>query len=85
MDLAPIIEYILSQVPKDFNGKANWLGVKMSPHTPMTFINKITATHVYTNEGKYPWEQCSNKVILTIYQRLKLNEAAINDAGRKTG
>lgn len=75
-----VIDYILSQVPCSFYGKENWLGVKMSPHTPMTFVNKITATHVYTNEGEYCWEECPREVIQTIYQRLKLNEATINDA-----
>lgn len=69
-----MIEYILTQVPKKFCGKENWLGVKMSPHSPMIFINSVTKEGVETNEGFYKWEQCSRQIIGTIYQRLKLLE-----------
>lgn len=69
-----MIEYILTQVPKRFSGKENWLGVKMTPHTPMIFINEITEDGVETNEGFYEWSQCNRQIIGTIYQRLKLLE-----------
>lgn len=67
-----MVEYILTQCPKEFHGKENWLGVKMSPHSPMIFINKVSADGVKTNEGNYTWGQCSQEIISTIYQRLKL-------------
>lgn len=67
------IEYILSQCPKSFNGN-NKLYFKMTPHTPMLFINKVTEEGVETNNGFYAWSECSQSIINTLYQRLKLNE-----------
>lgn len=71
-----VIKYILGKTPQTFFGKSNWLGVKMSPHSEMIFINKITATGIETNKGEYSWCNCPKEIINTIYQRLKLNEAA---------
>ena len=68
------LEYILTQVPKSFGGKENWLGFKTTPHTPMRFINEITKEGVKTNEGFYNWDEVGEKTIQTIYQRLKWNE-----------
>jgi hypothetical protein len=69
-----MIEYIKTQAPKEFRGKENWLGVKMSPHQSMEFINKVTAEGVVTNAGQYSWSECSQQIISTIYQRLKLSD-----------
>lgn len=68
------LKYILTKVPASFGGKDNWLGVKMSPHTSMEFINEVDADGVKTNYTRYAWDECSNEIIATIYQRLKLNE-----------
>lgn len=74
--MSETLDYILSvDLPKEFRGKENWLGVKMSPHTPMLFINKVTREGVETNAGSFTWDKCSTNIINTIYQRLKLNEA----------
>ena len=69
-----MIKYIITQCPKEFNGRENWLGVKMTPHTPMIFVNGITEDGVETNEGFYQYQDCSQAIISTIYQRLKLHD-----------
>lgn len=69
-----LLDYILKNCPQEYHGKEYWLGVKMTPHQPMIFINKVTKEGVETNEGFYDWEGCSGQVISTIYQRMKLNE-----------
>ena len=68
------LDYILTQCPAEFHGKQNWLGFKATPHTPMRFINQVTAEGVKTNEGFYNWDEVDQKTIQTIYQRLKWNE-----------
>lgn len=75
-----MLEYILEQCPQEYNGKENWLGVKMSPHSPMMFINKVTKEGIETNEGFYDWDGCSKEVIGTIYQRMRLNEKKFKEA-----
>ena len=69
------LQYILTQCPAEFHGKETWLGFKATPHTPMRFINKVTADGIKTNEGEFKWSQVDDRTIATIYQRLKLNEA----------
>lgn len=72
--MTDMIPYILTKTPAKFGGKDNWLGVKMSPHLPMEFINEVTELGVKTNKGFFYWSQCPSEVIQTIYQRLKLKE-----------
>lgn len=67
-----MISFILSKTPVNFGGKDDWLGVKMSPHQPFEFINKIGKGGIETSVTKYSWDECHNEVIQTIYQRLKL-------------
>lgn len=69
-----MIYYILSKTPVSFGGKDNWLGVKMSPHQSMEFINKIEDHGITTSVTKYSWDECPNPVIQTIYQRIRLLE-----------
>ena len=69
-----MLDYILSQCPQEFRGKENWLGYKLTPHTPMKFINKITSEGIETNQGNYTWDKVDKNTLGTIYQRLKLNE-----------
>lgn len=74
-----MLAYIKTRVPVAFSGKQNWLGFKMSPHLPMEFINKVTIEGVETSITKYSWDECSQQIISTIYQRLKLNDTANNN------
>jgi hypothetical protein len=67
-----MISFILSKIPINFGGKDNWLGVKMSPHQSMEFINKVEETGITTSVTRYSWDECSDPVIQTIYQRVKL-------------
>lgn len=67
-----MISFILSNAPVKFGGKENWLGVKMSPHQSMEFINKVEQSGITTSVTNYSWDECSDEVIATIYQRLKL-------------
>lgn len=69
-----MLVYILSKVPASFCGKDNYLSVKISPHTPICYINEISSDGVKTSEGFYEWHQCPKTVVATIYQRLKLIE-----------
>lgn len=67
------MDYIFTQIPAEFS-KSEWLGIKMSPHSKMIFINKVSNDGIETSEGLKSWPQCSDQIISTIYQRLKLNE-----------
>lgn len=80
-----MINYIMTKVPASFSGKENWLGVKMSPHQSMEFINLVTDQGVVTNRGSYRWDFCSQEIISTIYQRLKLNEHSGNSPSSNEG
>lgn len=44
-----MLEYVSSKAPREFRGKENWLGLRMSPHSPMCFINNITSDGVETS------------------------------------
>lgn len=67
------IDWIRSQsLPVRFYGKENWLGFKLTPHTPMMFINEVNADGVKTNTGTIPWDQMPAAAVATIYQRMKL-------------
>ena len=68
------LEYILTRCPQRFGGKDNWLGFKMSPHKPMTFINEVTVEGVKTDTGFKEWSNVDQPTIQTIYQRLKVME-----------
>lgn len=68
------LQYILTKVPAKFGGKDNWLGVKMSPHSSMEFINEVDKDGVKTNVTRYAWDECPQSIIATIYQRMKLDE-----------
>lgn len=68
-----MLQFILTQVPVEF-GRADWLGVKMSPHTAMIFINRVEKAGIQSNFGFFTWNDCRQEIISTVYQRLKLNE-----------
>lgn len=70
-----MIHFILTKTPLTFRGKENWLGVKMSPHQSMEFINEITEDGIKTSCSQYAFDECPDEIIATIYQRLKLIES----------
>jgi len=73
-----MLDYIKTRLPVKFSGKQNWLGFKMSPHKSMEFINNVTESGIETSVAKYSWDECTQEIISTIYQRLKLNDAGNN-------
>lgn len=52
-----MISFILAKTPLTYS-KENWLGVKLSPHQSIEFINKIDSEGVVTNRRAYSWGQC---------------------------
>lgn len=67
------IAYARSKAPRHLGER---LIVKMSPHKPPVIIERIRLSGVETKDQFFTWDECSDEIIATVYQRLKLHEAA---------